>query len=815
MLKRILLIAAFLCTAVLAIAQNTMTDVQVLDYVKAGIEQGKSQQVLLRELAARGVDKAQAERVKAMYEAEQGGVKANRVPGADTVAYDRSHRLGIDDEMPEGYDEYIRFQQWQRQEQVDTLNVFGRDIFRNKALNFSPSENLATPKNYRLGPGDEVIIDIFGANQVTLRSIISPEGSINVDVLGPLYLSGMTIEEANKYLKRKLAGIYGGLNRNSAGTDIRLSLGQIRSIQVSVVGDVLHPGTYPVSSFSTVLHVLYKAGGVVGPGSLRNITVNRAGKVVGTVDVYDFLMNGTRENDIRLEEGDVILVKPYSSMVEITGEVKRPMYFELKEGETLQDLLGYAGGFAGSAYTDNVTVDRQNGRNYEVRTVNSVAYPTFVMKDGDVVTVSKLNSFYENRLEVNGAVYQPGTYELGAEVSTVRQLVAKAGGVLPEAFLNRAVLNREHPDKSMEVISFNLGRVLAGQDSDIKLQKNDVLFIASENDLRDQGDVKIFGQVTNPGVFPFAANTTVEDLIIMAGGLKEGASLARVDISRRKRDANGLVRSNEVGELISLSLKDGFIDDGGRKVYLQPYDEVTVYSSPSYNVQTHVTVTGEANFPGSFTMTNRSEHLSDLVKKAGGVTDFAYLRGARLFRNMTPDERRQLLDILTVRTGTDRGILDTAQVYSLMTQYQVGINLEEALANPGGSYDIELFEGDVLDIPLMRSTVRVMGSVMMPSVVSYSPRKSGRDYIKDCGDFSKGARKSRTFVVHMSGTSERLRSSTRILPGDDIVVPEKENRDEQIEKGFSRAATTLSGVAALGTTLSTIYLIIQSSNRNK
>ena len=436
-LKKLFLLAAVVCTTFAAVAQSTMTDIQVLEYVKSGIEQGKSQEVLIRELAARGVDRAQAERVREMYESQKTAVAQEISTSAD----DRSHTVSSEVEItPEAF-----------REETGGPVVFGRDIFRNKSLNFAPSENLATPKNYRLGPGDEVIIDIFGANQVTLRSKISPEGSINVDVLGPVYLSGMTIDEANKYLKRKLAGIYAGLNRSSTGTDIRLSLGQIRSIQVNILGDVNHAGTYVMSAFSTVFHALYLAGGVVEPGSLRNITVNRAGKVVGTVDVYDFLMNGTRESDIRLEEGDVIMVKPYTCMVKIGGEVKRPMSFEMKDGETLQDLIDYAGGFTGTAYTDNVTVVRQNGKSYEVRTVDAPDYRGFVMQNGDEVTVNVLNSYYENKLTINGAVYQPGTYEFGGDVKTVRQLVAKAGGVKPDAFLNRAVLHREHEDKTLEV----------------------------------------------------------------------------------------------------------------------------------------------------------------------------------------------------------------------------------------------------------------------------------------------------------------------------------------------------------------------------
>lgn len=798
-LKRMFLLAAVVCSTFAAIAQSTMTDIQVLEYVKSGLAQGKSQEVMMRELAARGVDRAQAERVKEMYESQKTAVAQEISSTVD----DRAHTVaGEVDITPEAF-----------QEDSQGPLVYGRDVFRNKSLNFAPSENLATPKNYRLGPGDEVIIDIFGANQVTLRNKISPEGSINVDVLGPLYLSGMTIEEANKYLKRKLAGIYGGLNRSSAGTDIRLSLGQIRSIQVNVLGDVNHAGTYVVSAFSTVFHVLYLAGGVVEPGSLRNITVNRAGKVVGEVDVYDFLMNGTRESDIRLEEGDVVMVRPYTCLVKIGGEVKRPMYFEMKDGESLQDLLDYAGGFAGGAYTDNVTVVRQNGRSYEVRTVEAADFKGFRMQNGDEVTVNQLNSYYENKLTVNGAVYQPGTYEFGGEVKTVRQLVAKAGGVLPDAFLNRAVLHREHDDKTLEVISVNLGKVLTGEAADIVLQKNDELYVTSVSDLRETGTMTISGMVANPGTFPFARNATVEDLIIMAGGLREGASLARVDIARRKRDANGLVQGDEVGELISISLKDGFVDDGGEKLYLQPYDEVTVHRSPSYNVQTHVALTGEANFPGFFTLTSRNERLSDLVKKAGGVTNYAYVKGARLFRNMTDEERRQVTDILLFHSG-DNSQVDTTAVMRMASQYQVAVNLDKALGNPGSEYDIELVEGDVLDIPVIHNTVRVMGQVMIPSVISYEPRMKGSDYIDACGGFSPEAKRAKKYVIHMNGRSEKLTAGTKIQPGDQIVVPARKRREGVADQTFARIATMSTTVASLGTTAATVYMLIQRNKDN-
>ena len=774
-----------------------MTDIQVLDYLKAGLEQGKSQSQLITELAARGVDRAQAERVRELYESQQTGIQQAK---STATSENRSHTVNAEvDLSPRAF------------EQETGPRIFGRSIFRNKSLNFAPSENLATPKNYRLGPGDEVIIDIFGANQVTLRQVISPEGSINVDVLGPVYLSGMTIDEANKFLKNKLSSIYGGLNRGSSRTDIRLSLGQIRSIQVNILGEVANAGTYVVSAFSTVFHALYLAGGVTGLGSLRNITVTRNGKIAGTVDVYDFLMTGNRESDIRLEEGDVVMVKPYTCLVTISGEVKRPMSFELKEGETMGDLLEYAGGFTNEALSENVTVVRQNGRNYEIRTVDESLYQSFKMEDGDQVTVNKLNAFYENRINITGAVYQPGTYELGEDIKTVRQLVEKAGGLMPDAFTNRAVLHREHDDKTREVVSINLGRVLSGDDPDVVLMKNDELYITSKADIQERGRMSISGLVVRPGSFPFAENTTVEDLIIMAGGLKEGASLARVDISRRKRDANGLVRMDEVGELLSVSLKDGFEDDGGEKFYLQPYDEVIVHFSPAYNAQTHVTLSGEANFPGSFTLTSRNERLSDLVRKAGGVTNYAYLKGARLFRGMGDDERRQLLEILHNRDMDQYSRVDTAGVQRLREQsrYQVAIQLDEALRNPGSEFDITLQEGDVLDIPIVRNTVRVFGSVMHPAVLTFEKGKSAKSYIEDCGGYTKSSRRSKAYVVHMNGRSERMRKISQVMPGDDIVIPEKRRMDSTIsDRTFERTAQAITAVAAMGQSVAYILLVL-------
>jgi len=792
-----------------------MTDTEVLEYVKEGMEEDRDRQEMARELALRGVDRAQIERVRLLYEEE----KANKAGAKSSDDKLRTHSVSsasILDVEPAELDG------------EDTQKVFGRDVFRNKKLNFAPSDNLATPRNYTLGPGDEVIIDIFGANQTTLRNVISPEGSINVDVLGPVYLSGMTIDEANTYLKRKLAAIYRGLNRSTSGTSIRLSLGQIRAIQVNVLGDVSNPGTYMVSSFSTVFHLLYLAGGVVDPGSLRQVLVNRAGKTVARIDVYDFLIKGSRESDIRLEEGDVVMVTPYNCMVKIEGKVKRPMYFEMKQGETLADLINYAGGFASGAFTDNVNVVRQNGPTFEIRTVSEAEFSDFALMDGDQVTVGELNSIFGNLIGITGSVYQPGSYELGKDVKTVRELVTKAGGLLPDAFTDRVVLHREHEDLTMEVISLNLTRILAGQDPDVDLMKNDNLIINSKSDLRENGTMTISGMVKNPGVFPFAANTTIEDLIIMAGGLQDGASTDRVDISRRKRDKDGLVAMDEVGELISLPLKNGLVEDGGEKFCLEPYDEVIVHRSPTYNVQMHVNVTGEVNFAGAFTITNRNERLSDLVNKAGGVTSYAYLKGARLYRNMGEDERRQILDILKMNAGGNSAQLDTLSivanagedveglgkgasadlmsVYQDMEKYQIAVSLDKALKDPHGEFDIELRDGDVLDIPMVRKTVRVMGAVMMPTTLTYSSKMSPKDYIASCGGYAVSAKRSKAYVVHMDGSAERARGVSSMQPGDEIVVPEKVKRDP--DKTISRTTAMVTSLSTLGVLVTSLIHLL-------
>ena len=777
--------AGLFLVAGVALAQSTMTDTQVLEYVQQALASGKSRDDMVAELSLRGVTRAQAERVYALYQQRQGSAEAKSV----IQDQGRQHTVNaVGDEEIESAAIVA----------AGEMQVFGRDIFRNRTMNFAPSENMATPRNYKLGPGDEVIIDIFGHNQATVRQTISPEGSINVDVLGPLYLSGKTIEEANSYLKKRLSSIYGGLGK--AGTEMRLSLGQIRSIQINVMGEVTSPGTYVLSGFATAFHAIYRAGGVKEPGTLRNIRVVRGNKVAATIDVYEFIMKGLQSTDIRLEEGDVILVPTYTDIVQLEGSVKRPMFFEIKKGETVADVLEYAGGFALEANESAVTVFRQEKTALEVHSVPETEFGTFRLNNGDRIDVGKRQSRFTNRTSIIGSVYFPGTYELG-DTRTAKGLVEKAGGLLPEAFTDRVVIYREHLDKTQEVISLNLTNIMNGTQPDFVLENNDELFIASKEDLKDRGTMTISGMVKKPGVYPFAENSTIEDFIIMAGGLQDGASTSRVDVTRRKKDANGLVATSDIGELYTFALKDGLVAGGDRGFVLEPYDEVTVHQSPSYNAQRHFVVSGEVNFPGEYTITSREERVSDLISKAGGLTDYAYIKGARLVREATSEEitqARELGQLLvkqidsTAAMNMERNTLKTGTRH-----YSISLDLESALANPGGPADVILRENDRLEIPVQSNVVRVFGAVMYPTAVNWNEKMTVADYIDAAGGYSQNARRAKKYLVSMGGRAKKVRSSMRVEPGSEIFVPDKEKKNEKND--YTGLIAISSAAASLGT----------------
>ena len=771
-----------------------MSDSQVLEYVKEGIRQGKEQKQLASELARKGVTKEQAMRVKQLYE-QQNNVNASNATGTDV------NESRLREEMKENTSDMLEDHP-STQDLARSNQVFGRNIFNTRNLTFEPSVNIATPLNYRLGPGDEVIIDIWGASQNTIRQQISPDGTINIQKIGPVNLNGLTISEANDYLKKTLNKIYNGLNNtNDPTSDIRLTLGSIRTIQINVMGEVVQPGTYSLSSFSTVFHALYRAGGVSDIGSLRNVQLVRNGKNIATIDVYQFIMKGHIQDDIRLQEGDVVIVPAYDVLVKIDGKVKRPMRFEMKKDENLSTLISYAGGFEADAYTRSLRVVRQNGQEYEVNTVKDLDYSVYKMRNGDVVTAEAILNRFTNKLEIRGAVYRPGIYQLNGKLNTVRELVNEAQGLTGDAFLNRAVLYRQCEDLTTEVIPVDIKAIMDGTSQNIILAKNDILYIPSIHDLEDRGDVVIHGEVAKPDSYPYADNMTLEDLIIQAGGLREAASVVRVDVSRRIRNPHSTADNDTIGRTYTFSLKEGFVVDGTPGFVLQPYDEVYVRRSPGYQAQQNVVVEGEILFEGSYAMTSREERLSDLIRKAGGSTKNAYLRGAKLTRVATEGEKKRMEDVIRLMSRQlGEAMMDSLDIH-VEDHFTVGIDLEKALANPGSTADIVLREGDVVFIPKSTNTVKINGAVMVPNTVSYIAGKNIDYYLNQAGGYSDNAKKSKKFIVYMNGQVTKVKGSGKkqIEPGCEIIVPSK-----------SKKRTNMGEILGYATSFSSLGMMIAS-----
>lgn len=788
-MKRLLitLLLVTVCSVPRIYAQTGMTDQQVIEYVKQATQEGKEQKQIAAELARRGVTREQAERVKKLYEQQMGTDTANM---QGTELNEARLREETQDETTALTDNQPTTEELAEEDQV-----FGRNIFNTQNLTFEPNNNMATPPNYQLGPGDEVIIDIWGASQTSIRQTITPDGTINMQELGPIYLSGMTVEEANRFLKNKLGTVFSNENNQ-----IQVTLGNTRTIQINIMGEVVQPGTYALSAFSTVFHALYRAGGVNDIGSLRNVQLVRNGKKIAAVDVYDFIMQGKIKDDIRLQEGDVIIVPAYDMLVKMSGNVKRPMRFEMKKDETLTALIKYAGGFNADAYSKSVRMVRQNGMEYEVKTVDEMDYSVCQLRDGDVVTVGAILNRFTNKVEIKGAVYRPDIYALDGKVNTVRALIEKAQGLMDDAFTNRAVLQRQRDDLTSEIVSVDVKALMNGTIPDIPLRKNDILYIPSIHDLQDLGSVTIYGEVTKPDEYPYADNMTLEDLIIQAGGLKEAASTVRVDVSRRIKDTKSVNSSDSIGQMFSFALKDGFVIDGQPGFVLQPYDQVFVRRSPGYQTQQNVSIQGEVIFGGTYTLTLKAERLSDLVKKAGGVTNSAYVRGAKLIRVANDEEKKRMQDVVRLM-GRELGenAIDSLGL-QVDNQFSLGIDLEAALANPGGDADLVLREGDVLNIPEYVNTVKINGAVMMPNTVSYRKGEKVSYYLSQAGGYSQHAKKSKKFIIYMNGQVAKVKGSGKdqIEPGCEIIVPNKKQSKANIGNilGYATSFTSLATMAA-------------------
>jgi len=811
-MRKLTLLMMWLLSCTIAFAQG-MSDQQVMQFIAAEAKAGTSQTQIVTKLMQRGVKIDQIRRLRNQYDKQisSKGVSA-AADGAVAMAAKRmqgnsdgttSQELTTARVGTTGTVENDAASEVQNAENdvqatqgiapdASGKKVFGRDIFAQANPSFQPNANMPIPDNYVLGPGDQVVVDIYGASQSTLVHTISPEGTITVADYGPIYLSGLTVAGAQSKMRSTLGSRY-------QSSSVKLTVGNTRTIQVNVMGEVRAPGTYHLSAFANVFYALYRAGGTSSLGTLRNIKVYRNGRLVTIVDIYDYILNGRLAGNIRLQDNDVIQVEPYQALVGITGNVKRPMFYEMRKNESVSTLLKYAGGFTGDAYKKAVRLVRQSGERYSVHNVAEFDMSSFKLEDGDAVTVDGMINRYENMVEVKGAVFRPGQFELGNRITTVRSLVEAADGVTEDAFTAHVVLHRLKEDRTLETVPVDLQGILDGTVADIPLQNEDVLFIPTQEDLRQERTFTITGEVMTPGVYEYSANTTISDLIVMAGGLTDQASLAKVDVSRRIRDPRSTRKSSTIAKTFTFSLKDGLVIDGDRSFLLEPYDVVHVRKSPAFSTARNITVSGEVNYEGNFTLENKKMRLSDAISMAGGVTDAAYLRGARLVRVMNEEERvRQQASLEAIRNIlTERGDSIASNKLQLGDTYSVGIYLDEAVKNPGGRYDMILREGDRLFVPEYNDQVKISGDVFYPNTVMFVDGMSYKFYVNQAGGFGHRAKKSKTFIVYQNGTIGLVSKGAKPEPGCEIIVPSKKRRNPVNFAGLLSAGTSLASLATM------------------
>lgn len=737
----------FLTSAVNTVEAQVSNN-QIVNYAKTQSKAGASQAQIAKDLMSQGASVEQLQELRSQY-LEQG--TESSIPSETAVASALRTNNG-------------ELQPAEVQPAETGKKIFGHDIFRSQTLSFEPSMNIATPTDYVLGPGDEVILDIYGASQQNSTCKVSPEGTILIPGEGPVHVAGLTSRQAQAKVQRTIGGHY-------ADSNISLSIGQTRSVVVNVLGEVQTPGTYTLSAFSNVFNALYLSGGVNEIGTLRDIQVSRNGKVIAHVDIYDFILNGKLTGNIILKDNDVIRVNTYKNLVQIDGKVKRPMYYELKDGETLQQLLEYAGGFQGDAYREKVRIERASIDGLTVHNVEQREFSSFLPLDGDVAVVGDIIQRYKNTVTVEGAVFRPGKYKLGGEVISVKSLVEQAGGLMENAVTTRAILQRMRDNRTLETQTLALGAILNGQAQDVTLRNEDQLIIASYDELESLKTVTISGEVFHPGTLPYSYGESVQDLITRAGGLKESASLSHVEIARRITDAANNTDGKAMAQIFNITLRNGLVIEGDAEFKLEPYDMVSIRRSPDYKIQHAVTIEGEVLYAGNYTLSNKEERLSDIIKRSGGITQNAYLGGAQIIRQVTEKERMLLNKQLEMAQSEQDSL--TIQTAMEKNTFVVGTNFEQALNNPGGSADVILAEGDLIQIPQMENTVKISGGVFYPNTIAYEKGKAASYYINQAGGISKTGRRNKTYIVYANGQVTKA-SKGKVLPGCEIVVPQKD-----------------------------------------
>lgn len=799
MSKRLILLFVFLQTLTVDLLAQSLSDSEVLKMAVAEKKSGASESEIASRLIQKGATMEQIQRIRRQYAKQitQQGMDSN----VDNAIGNAKERMRVNNEVVDNdiiTKEGELAPDYTAAPQTSGKRVFGRDIFNNKNLSFEPVMNIATPQNYVLGPGDQLIIDIYGASQESITLTVSPDGDVTIPDFGPVHVSGLTVSAAQNRIRGKLGSYY-------EDSKIKTSLGQTRTIMVNVMGEVKVPGTYTLSAFATVFHALYKAGGISDLGTLRNIKVYRQGRQISVVDIYEFILNGRLAGNVRLQDNDVIQVGTYDCLVDIVGRVKRPMAYELRRNESLATLLKYSGGFTGDAFKKLIRVLRKSEDLKSVYNVEEFERSEFKMDDGDSVIVDSIYNRYKNMVEIKGAVFRPGMYRLGEKVNSVRSLIEVASGLTEEALNTRAVMRRMKPNRTQQVIPVDVKGILDGTVADVPLQNEDVLFIPTIEEHQNLRTLTIDGEVIFPGTYEYADGMSIEDLILQAGGLTDAASTAKIDVSRRLRDPKAIKAGIKLSKTYSFALTDNYVIDGDSTFTLEPYDIVQVRTSPVYQTPIRVVVEGEVAFQGHYTMEEKNQRLSDVIRAAGGVVEGSYIQGARLIRRMTADERVLMESVIRIARqsadGQDSIALDKIE---MSDTYSVGIHLDKALANPGSALDIELVDGDRLIVPRFNHTVRISGDVNAPNTVSYEEGKNYKYFVKQAGGFGVRAKKSHSYIVYQNGTMA-LAKEGRVEPGCEIVVPSKAPRNENAVAQWLGIGTSAASLATMFATIA--YLV--------
>ena len=819
-------------------AQSGMTDDQVIRMIQREQKAGSSQAQIVTKLMQSGVDISQIRRLKDKYDRQMnqkglGSVsdetlqpddsrmRKNKQDAANSalnkysnnrIQRNSADRIEINEKDPEFLLMQKELSYLTPKDSIEWLKelldekskmkkrVFGRDIFNNKELSFEPNMNIATPQRYVLGPGDNVIIDVYGASQKTFNVVVSPDGEVTIEDFGPIKVSGLTVEQANAKVRSLLGTRY-------SSSKTKLTVGQTKTMMVNVMGEVKVPGTYTLSAFATVFHALYMAGGINDLGTLRNIKVYRQNRLVTVVDIYDYILNGKLTGNIRLMDNDVIVVGPYDCLVTISGKVKRPMIYEMKKSESVGSIIKYAGGFTGDAYTKAVRLLRKTGREYSVFNIGEFDINSFHLADGDSIGVDSIINRYENMVEIKGAIFRPGMYNIGKDINSVRTLIEHAEGLTEEAFTNRAIIHRMKSDRTLEVIAVDVKGIMDGSVADVPLKKNDVLFIPTKSEMQTKRTITIHGEVNYPGMYVYADHETLEDFILQAGGLKDKASIIKVDVARRILNPKAITNDSVIAKTYTFALKEGFVIDGTPGFELQPFDEVYVRKSPGYSHQQNIQVEGNVMFAGTYTLSSKNERLSDIIKKAGGVTDLAYVPGARLERRITPDERLRMQTVIKMAQmqSGKKDSLDMKKL-DLGDTYYVGIELDKALKEPGGDADLVLREFDRIIVPEYNGTVKISGDVMYPNTVAYEKGRKAGWYINQAGGWGNRAKKSHTYIVYMNGTVAKVGHNAKVRPGCEIIVPSK---PESSGKSLTQWLSIGTSVASIATMIATMANLLK------